>query len=101
MAGRRPLERVVFRCTEDSYGTPEPFLSDRSPIIHWQNGRAEVSRYEAARPPGRPSPSRRPCVNWEDLEEIAKVAIRCVFGSETAEGVYTCPPELWPFAEWV
>ena len=97
------MQRIVFRVTETTFGSPEPYIPDGTYVILVQDGRAQVGRYEAPNPPDEPSPAFAHPVNVNDLESAALDAVRSAFPRferiKTSQ-VYTCPTELAARAIW-
>lgn len=44
----KALVEIVFRCTETTFGSPEPFIENGRIIILVQNGKVTVGKYHAA-----------------------------------------------------
>ncbi len=99
------MQRIVFRVTETTYGTPEPFVPDGAYIILVQEGRAQICRYQAPRPPRDPFPKFESAENWEMLEAEVMAAIRAAYPDFDKTDVdiaktYSCPAELINKAVW-
>lgn len=99
------MQRIIFRVTETTYGTPEPFIPDGAYVILVQDGRAQICRYEAPQPPTDPFPRLESAENWEMLEAQARDAIKEAFPDFDKEETdiaktFTCPAELANKATW-
>lgn len=97
-----PIQRIEFS-TGGTYAIPSPHIDDGSMVILVVNGKANVSRYAAARSPEEPSPSFDHPVNVEALEAEAMKLVRAQFPELNASeevAVFTCPVELAKRAEF-
>jgi hypothetical protein len=95
-----PIQRIEFSTTS-AYAVPSPHIDDGSMVILVVNGKANVSRYAAARSPEEPSPSFDHPVNVEALEAEAMTLVRAQFPDLNEEvAVFTCPVELAKRAEF-
>jgi hypothetical protein len=97
------MQAIIFRCTADTFGMPDPHVPDGSYIILVQDGQAEVGRYQAPRPPDEPSPVFDHPTNMGELAEDAMREVRAAFPDIDPHGpalVFTCPPELAARAVW-
>jgi hypothetical protein len=97
------MRRVVFRCTEDTYGMPDPRVPDGTVMIWVQDGVAEVGRYEEPRPPEAPWPAFSHPINAAELRADALAAVRRVARKSELHGPclhFVCPPELAARAVW-
>lgn len=98
-----PLDIIEFRCSADTYGVPHPHIDDGTIVILYQDGVAEVGRYEAPRPPEEPSPAFDHPVNTEELKGEALRAVRRAHpGRDSFERAYVllCPESLAGKARW-
>lgn len=96
------MEKITFKPTSKSFGSPEPYIPDGTFVILVQDGRAQVGRYEAATT-DVPWPTILHPVNSVQLESDALDAVRSAFPDfeEIKDSqVYTCPPELATRAIW-
>jgi hypothetical protein len=97
------MQAITFRCTEETFGMPDPHIPDGAYIILVQNGRAEVGRYEEPRPPDEPMPMFDHPANVDELAADAMRAVQAAFPDIDPCGharVFTCPPDLAARAVW-
>ena len=97
------MKQVVFRCTEDTYGMPDPFVPDGTVMILVQDGTAEVSRYEAPTPPDNPFPALDHPVNSAELQGEALKRVLAEHPDIDLHGdalTFICPPDLEARAVW-
>ena len=98
-----PLDIIEFRVTADTYGMPHPHIDDGAMVILYQDGVAEVGRYEAPRPPDEPSPGFEHPANADELRAEALEAVRQAHPDLHAfeRGyVLLCPEPLAAKARW-
>lgn len=65
-------------------------------FIDVHNARAVVSRKRGT----ETSWTHEPCVNWEQLEDLAAGAVRALGSGVTISGIYPCPDDLGGLALW-
>ena len=97
------MKQVVFRCTEDTYGMPDPFVPDGTVMILAQDGAAELSRYEAPTPPDDPFPRFDHPVNSAELQGEALKRVLAEHPDIDLHGnalTFVCPPDLAARAVW-
>jgi hypothetical protein len=97
------MQQITFRCTSDTFGMPTPHIADGTYIILVQDGRAEIGRYEAPRPPDEPFLYFDHPANAQELADDAMQAVLAAFPNIDPYGdalVFTCPPELTERAVW-
>ena len=97
------LDVIEFRVTADTYGMPHPHIEDGTTIILYQDGVAEVGRYEAPRPPDEPSPAFNHPANTDELKAEALQSVRGAhpeLDSFERGYVLLCPESLALKARW-
>jgi hypothetical protein len=98
-----PLDVIEFRCTEDTFGMPHPHIDDGAIVILYQDGVAELGRYEAARPPEEPFFYFDHPLNSDTLKPEALAAVREAhpkLDSFAQSWILICPQELAVKARW-
>lgn len=98
-----PLDIIEFRMTADTYGMPHPHIDGGAMVILYQDGVAEVGRYEAPRPPGEPAPAFHHPANADELRAEALEAVRRAhpqLDSFARAWVLLCPEPLAAKARW-
>jgi hypothetical protein len=99
----KALDIIQFRCTADTFGRPAPHIDDGAIVIMYQDGIAEIGRYEAPRPPEEPSPAFDHPVNTDELKPEALQAVRSAhprLNSFERGYVLLCPDLLAKKARW-
>ena len=97
------MNQIVFRCTADTFGMPDPHVASGTVMILVQDGRADVVRYDEPTPPDNPSPSFEHAINCADLRAEALQVVRTNFPTADILGdalTFTCPPDLAARARW-
>ena len=102
MSGATSLcELKVRRVTFDGYGKPNVPLDVGAPIILFQDGYAEVSRYEPTDEPW--GVLLDPAANAEELADEALAAVLALepkIARDRAAATFTCPSDLAARAVW-
>lgn len=44
----KKLNQIIFRVTNETYGTPDPFIEDGTILIFIQDGEAQFAKYQKA-----------------------------------------------------
>jgi hypothetical protein len=99
----KAFDIIELRCTADTLGTPIPQIDDGTIVILYQDGVAEVARYEVPRPPETPWPTFEHPVNSEELKAQALQAVQSARpGLNSFERAYVlvCPDDLATKAKW-
>ncbi len=97
------MQKVVFRFTADTNGTPEPHVPDATIMILVEDGIAEVVRYEEPRLPDVPWPSFSHPINAAELKAEALARVLEVAVEPELHGpclFFVCPSELARRAVW-
>src|SRR6266446_2394117 len=98
----KPFDVITFRCTSETLGMPEPPIEEGAIIILYQEGTAEVGRYEPPMPddpfPRFEHPTNTEAGKSQALRLVAEA--QPLLDSYKQSYVLVCPQALARQAEW-
>lgn len=97
------MQQIEFRCTEDTYGLPNPYIPDGTIVIIVQDGEAKIGKYEEPTPPENPFPAFSHPLNTDRLKQEALQIVLKNYSDTNLYGnclFYVCPDKLASKAIW-